>query len=43
MTLEAFRDKFGDVPQKGDLTLLCPLLDDPTDKVPLAFYQGVVV
>lgn len=33
MDITQFRDRFGDVPQKGDLTLLCPLLDDPTEKV----------
>jgi hypothetical protein len=33
MNLDTFRDRFGDVPQKGDLTLLCPLMDDPTEKV----------
>jgi hypothetical protein len=33
ISLDDFRGKFGDVPQKGDLTLLCPLMDDPTEKV----------
>jgi hypothetical protein len=33
ISLDDFRQKFGDVPQKGDLTLLCPLMDDPTEKV----------
>jgi hypothetical protein len=35
MSLDEFRDRFGEVPQKGDLTLLCPLMDDPTEKVGL--------
>eukprot|EP00878_Enallax_costatus_P002337 GHUV01002513.1.p1 GENE.GHUV01002513.1~~GHUV01002513.1.p1 ORF type:complete len:203 (+),score=55.42 GHUV01002513.1:403-1011(+) len=43
MTLEGFRDKFGDVPQKGDLTLLCPLLDDPTDKIFVFFPDAAKV
>ena len=33
LDLNAFRDRFGDVPQKGELTLLCPLKEDPTEKV----------
>ena len=32
MDINMFRERFGDVPQRGDLYLLCPLLEDPTDK-----------
>jgi RNA polymerase Rpb5, N-terminal domain len=31
--LASFRSRFGDVPQKNDLTLLCPSKKDPTDRV----------
>lgn len=33
LDLNAFRERFGDVPQKSELTLLCPLKEDPTEKV----------
>jgi hypothetical protein len=33
ISLDDFRIKFTDMPQKNDLTLLCPLMDDPTEKV----------
>jgi len=33
LDLAAFRERFSDTPQKGDLTLLCPLKEDPTEKV----------
>lgn len=33
LDLAAFRQRFGDTPQKGELTLLCPLKEDPTEKV----------
>jgi hypothetical protein len=31
--LDAFRIRFGEMPQKSDLTLLCPDKEDPTEKV----------
>lgn len=33
LDLNTFRERFGDVPQKSELTLLCPLKEDPTEKV----------
>lgn len=33
LDLSMFRERFGDVPQKSELTLLCPLKEDPTEKV----------
>ncbi|KAF6266494.1 RNA polymerase Rpb5, C-terminal domain-containing protein [Scenedesmus sp. NREL 46B-D3] len=43
VTLDKFRDRFHDVPQKGDLTLLCPLMDDPTEKIFVFFPDAAKV
>ncbi|WIA09213.1 hypothetical protein OEZ86_011797 [Tetradesmus obliquus] len=43
ISLDQFRDRFGDVPQKGDLTLLCPLMDDPTEKIFVFFPDAAKV
>eukprot|EP00775_Hariotina_reticulata_P001736 gene1736-2077_t len=43
MDINTFREKFGDVPQRGDLYLLCPLLEDPTDKMYVFFPDAAKV
>jgi len=40
MDINMFRERFGDVPQRGDLYFLCPLLEDPTDKASVTACPG---
>lgn len=32
-TLESFKERFGEIPDRGKLTLLCQKRDDPTDQI----------
>lgn len=40
LDLNMFRERFGDVPQKSELTLLCPLKEDPTEKIFVFFPEA---
>lgn len=42
LDLNTFRERFGDVPQKSELTLLCPLKEDPTEKVGVSLLPPMV-
>ena len=42
-TLDAFRDRHGDVPKKDDLTILVPKADDPTDQIFVFFPEDAKV
>jgi DNA-directed RNA polymerase I, II, and III subunit RPABC1 len=33
LTKDAFREKYGEMPRKDDLTILVPRIDDPTEQV----------
>jgi hypothetical protein len=33
LTKDVFRDKYGEMPRKDDLTILVPRIDDPTEQV----------
>ncbi|KDD73219.1 RNA polymerase Rpb5 [Helicosporidium sp. ATCC 50920] len=43
MSLDQFRDKFGEEPRKEDLTLLAPKQDDPTDQLFIFFPEEAKV
>jgi len=37
---EDFRDRYGDVPQRSDLTMLCPRIDDPMMRIFVFFPEA---
>ncbi|KAJ9512959.1 hypothetical protein QJQ45_029094 [Haematococcus lacustris] len=43
LTKEAFRDRYGEMPRKEDLTILVPRIDDPTEQIFVFFPEEVKV